>query len=57
VELKRWELYDLEADRTETTDLVAKFPGKVKQLAAAYDRWAKATNHTGTPPAKKAKRP
>jgi arylsulfatase A-like enzyme len=56
VEVKRWELYDLEADRTETKDLVAKFPGKVTELAAAYDRWAKATNHTGTPPPKKAKR-
>jgi arylsulfatase len=36
-----WELYDLEADRTEQTDLAAKHPDKVKELAAAYERWAK----------------
>lgn len=55
-ELKRWELYDMEADRTETKDLAAAYPARVKELAAAYDRWAKSTGHTGTPPAKKAKR-
>ena len=54
-ELKRWELYDMEVDRTETKDLVAKFPAKVKELSAAYDRWAKATGHTGTPSLKKTK--
>ena len=47
VELKRWELYDLETDRTETKDLVAKLPQKVKELAGAYDRWAQSTGHTG----------
>jgi arylsulfatase len=36
-----WELYDLEADRTEQTDLASKRPDKVKELAAAYERWAK----------------
>jgi arylsulfatase len=55
IELKRWELYDLEADRTETKDLVAKFPAKVAELAAAYDRWAQTTGHTEPVP-KKAKR-
>jgi len=52
VEIKRWELYDLEADRTETQDLAAKHPQKVKELAAAYDRWAAATGHTGEAPAR-----
>ena len=47
VELKRWELYDLETDRTETKDLVAKLPQKVRELAGAYDRWAWSTSHTG----------
>lgn len=51
-ELKRWELYDLEADRTETKDLVGRFPAKVEELAAAWDRWAKSTGHTGVPPIK-----
>jgi arylsulfatase A-like enzyme len=37
---KPWELYDLAADRTETTDLAAEHPGLVKKLAAAYDQWA-----------------
>jgi arylsulfatase A-like enzyme len=44
-DLKHWELYDVEADRTETKDLVSKHPEKVKELAAAYDRWAGATDH------------
>ena len=27
-----WELYDLEADRTETTDLASEHPGRVRQM-------------------------
>ena len=33
-----WELYNLSRDRTETTDLAAKFPEKVRELEQA---WAK----------------
>ncbi len=36
-----WELYDLEADRTELNDLAAKYPEKVKDLAAKYVDWAR----------------
>ena len=36
-----WELYDLEADRTELHDLAGANPEKVKELAAMYDAWAK----------------
>jgi arylsulfatase A-like enzyme len=36
-----WELYDLEADRTELTNLAAKNPEKVKEMAGLYDAWAK----------------
>jgi arylsulfatase A-like enzyme len=36
----RWELYDLEADRTETNNLAAKYPEKVKQLADEWERIA-----------------
>jgi len=36
-----WELYDLEADRTELNNLAEKSPEKVKELAALYDRWTK----------------
>jgi arylsulfatase len=35
-----WELYDLEADRTELNDLAAKSPRRVKELAERYRRWA-----------------
>ncbi len=36
-----WELYDMEKDRTELTDLAAKKPGKVKELSAKWDAWAR----------------
>src|SRR5262249_17531370 len=39
-----WELYDLEADRTELTDLAAKQPDRVKEMAAKYEAWAKRAN-------------
>ncbi len=39
-----WELYDLEKDRTELTDLAAKEPERVKDLAAKWDAWAKRAN-------------
>jgi arylsulfatase len=39
-----WELYDLEADRTETHDLAAKHPGRVKEMAAKWEAWARRTN-------------
>ncbi|MFM9031268.1 MAG: hypothetical protein ACKOTF_11445, partial [Opitutaceae bacterium] len=35
-----WELYDIEADRTESRDLAAKEPARVKAMAAAWDVWA-----------------
>jgi arylsulfatase A-like enzyme len=36
-----WELYDLEADRTELNNLADKFPEKVEQLKGLYQSWAK----------------
>ncbi|XHR92114.1 sulfatase/phosphatase domain-containing protein [Mucilaginibacter sp. UC70_90] len=36
-----WELYDLEADRSEINNLAAKYPDKVKGLEAEYLAWAK----------------
>jgi arylsulfatase A-like enzyme len=36
-----WELYDLAADRTETTDLAAARPGDVRRLVATYEAWAR----------------
>jgi arylsulfatase len=35
-----WELYDLEADRTELSDLAAGMPAKTAQLVGDYDAWA-----------------
>jgi arylsulfatase len=35
-----WELYDMEADRTELDDLAARHPGRVRSMAAQYDAWA-----------------
>jgi len=40
----RWELYDMEADRTETNDLAADHPERVARLAGQWDRWAKRVN-------------
>jgi len=36
-----WELYDMEADRTEMNDLAAQKPDTVKEMAAMYTAWAK----------------
>ena len=39
-----WELYDLDADRTELHDLAKSEPGRAAELAALYDAWAKRAN-------------
>lgn len=38
-----WELYDMEADRTELTDLAEKHPEKAKELNNLWDAWAART--------------
>ena len=38
---RRWELYDMAADRTETNDRAAEHPERVKAMAAEWERWAK----------------
>ena len=35
-----WELYDMELDRTELTDVAARHPERVLAMAAQYDAWA-----------------
>ncbi|MCD6355366.1 MAG: arylsulfatase [Prolixibacteraceae bacterium] len=37
----RWELYDMEKDRTEQNDLATQFPEKVKELESLWNNWAK----------------
>ena len=36
-----WELYDLDADRTELNDIAALHPERVREMAASYEAWAK----------------
>ena len=38
-----WELYDMDADRTEETDLAAAQPQRVQAMAMQWDAWAKAS--------------
>ena len=37
----RWDLYDMQSDRTELNNLAEKYPEKTEELIAAYNRWAK----------------
>lgn len=39
-EMDDWELYDLEADRTEMNNLAAEHPEKVRELSALWNAWA-----------------
>ncbi|MXW50161.1 MAG: sulfatase-like hydrolase/transferase [Gammaproteobacteria bacterium] len=41
VEHGDWQLYDMSADRTETTDVAKRHPQVVARLTAAYDDWLK----------------
>ena len=40
-----WELYDLAADGTETTNLAERHPDVVKQLADEWQAWAESCQH------------
>lgn len=37
---REWELYDMEADRTEMNDLGNQYPDKVEQLVQLWNTWA-----------------
>jgi arylsulfatase len=39
--LRNWELYDMETDRTESNNLAERYADKVHDMAALYDAWAK----------------
>jgi arylsulfatase A-like enzyme len=39
-----WELYDLKTDKTERINLAIKYPEKVKELEAAWNKWATENN-------------
>jgi arylsulfatase len=40
----KWELYDMAKDRTETHDLAAEQPERVKEMTAKWEAFAKRTN-------------
>ena len=40
---RRWELYDLQADRTELDDLADRHPERVRQMSDAWLAWAQRT--------------
>jgi arylsulfatase len=40
-ESRAWELYDLQADRTETNDLVRQHPDLLAEMTEAWDHWAR----------------
>ncbi len=39
-----WELFDMDADRTELKNLAGELPERVKELAAKHDAWAARAN-------------
>lgn len=43
VTAKKWELYDMRADRTETVDLSKEHPQRVARMRAAWHQWARRT--------------
>jgi arylsulfatase A-like enzyme len=52
-----WELYDLEADRTELNNLAAAHPDRVRGMAEIYERWAERCNVKVPPSASRPRRP
>ena len=51
-----WELYDLVADRNETTNLAGQYPGEVKRLDAVFQsQWTLNPDFPMQPPRGKAK--
>ena len=38
---QRWELYDIDADRSETNDLASEFPHRVQQMDRLWHQWAR----------------
>lgn len=42
--LREWELYNLDSDRSETVDLAAKHPERLKSMVAKWEEWARQTD-------------
>jgi arylsulfatase len=45
-----WELYDLEADRTETENVIEKYPDKARRLKVMYELWSRRCGVKSWPP-------
>ncbi len=45
-----WELYDLEADRTETNNLAPEYPERVEEMANMWQQWAERAGAVPKPP-------
>lgn len=41
---KPWELYDMQADRTELNNLADKYPDKARELSRLYEAWVERCN-------------
>ena len=39
-----WRLYNLSEDRTETNDLAARQPDRVRTMSAEWNQWARKVN-------------
>jgi len=50
-----WELYDLEADRTENYNLASQYPDMVREFSAEWQVWAEGANAVPKPPQKPSK--
>ncbi len=48
-----WELYDMEADRTETEDILSRYPETGRRMIEMYTDWAKKRNVLPGRPARK----
>lgn len=42
---RKWELYNLKVDRTETKDVIAQHPNQTRRMEQAWLRWAKQTGY------------
>ncbi len=38
---KGWELYNIKSDRTESQNLVEKYPDKAREMQQKYDLWSR----------------
>ena len=38
--MKKWELYDIEKDRTEWNNVAAEYPDVLKKMVRKWEEWA-----------------